>query len=218
MDAKEIKYARLRDEMVRRQVEARGISDPRVLEVMRQVPRHRFVSEALMDRAYGDFPLPIGEKQTISQPFIVAEMTQALSLTGSERVLELGTGSGYQAAVLSRLVYRVYTIERIHTLYARARRAFDDLRYFNIVSRFSDGTTGWPEEGPFDAIIVTAGGPEVPVHLTDQLTDGGRLVMPVGGVDTQDLLRITRAGDELIKENMGKCRFVPLIGEHGWKE
>lgn len=218
MNGQEIRYTRQREEMVRRQVEGRGISDPRVLEVMCQVPRHLFVSEALRERAYGDFPLPIGEKQTISQPFIVAEMTQALGLTGTERVLELGTGSGYQAAILSRLVYRVYTIERIHTLFMRARKVFDELRYFNIVPRFSDGTTGWPEEGPYDAIIVTAGAPEIPMHLTEQLADGGRLVMPVGGADTQDLLRITRVGDELVKENMGKCRFVPLIGEFGWKE
>ncbi|VFQ44097.1 protein-L-isoaspartate(D-aspartate) O-methyltransferase [Desulfoluna butyratoxydans] len=218
MDVLERKYARQREEMVKRQIAGRGISDPRVLKVMGEVPRHLFVSEALMDRAYGDFPLPIGERQTISQPFIVSEMTQALGLSPDDRVLELGTGSGYQAAILSRLVYRVYTIERIHTLYMRARKVFDTLRYFNIVPRFSDGTTGWPEEAPFDAIIVTAGAPEIPTHLTDQLADGGRLVMPVGGADTQDLLRITRAGNELVHENMGKCRFVPLIGEFGWKE
>jgi protein-L-isoaspartate(D-aspartate) O-methyltransferase len=218
MDVMERKFARQREEMVRRQVAGRGINDPRVLKVMGEVPRHLFVSEALMDRAYGDFPLPIGEKQTISQPFIVAEMTQALSLTGEERVLELGTGSGYQAAILSRLVYRVYTIERIHTLYMRARKVFDALRYFNIVPRFSDGTTGWPDEAPFDAIIVTAGAPDIPPHLTDQLADGGRLVMPVGGADTQDLLRVTKVGETLVRENMGKCRFVPLIGEYGWKE
>ena len=218
MDVMERKYTRQREEMVRRQIAGRGISDSRVLKVMGDVPRHLFVSEALMDRSYGDFPLPIGEKQTISQPFIVSEMTQALALTGDERVLELGTGSGYQAAVLSRLVYRVYTIERIHTLYMRARKVLEALRYFNIVHRFSDGTTGWPDEAPFDAIIVTAGAPSIPEHLTDQLADGGRLVMPVGGADTQDLMRITRVGDKLVHENMGKCRFVPLIGEHGWKE
>ena len=157
MDTMEKKYAWQREEMVRRQIAGRGISDPRLLKVMGVVPRHLFVSEALMDRSYGDFPLPIGEKQTISQPFIVSEMTQALALTGNERVLELGTGSGYQAAVLSRLVYRVYTIERIHTLYMKARKVFDRLHYFNIVPRFSDGTTGWPDEAPFDAILVTAG-------------------------------------------------------------
>ena len=218
MDVMERKYARQREEMVRRQIAGRGVQDLRVLKVMGEVPRHLFVSEALMDRAYGDSPLPIGEKQTISQPFIVAEMTQALSLTGEERVLELGTGSGYQAAILSRLVYRVYTIERIHTLYMRARKVFDALRYFNIVPRFSDGTTGWPDEAPFDAIIVTAGAPDIPEHLTDQLADGGRLVMPVGGADTQDLLRVTKVGETLVRENMGKCRFVPLIGEYGWKE
>ena len=218
MDTMEKKYAWQREEMVRRQIAGRGISDPRLLKVMGEVPRHLFVSEALMDRSYGDFPLPIGEKQTISQPFIVSEMTQALSLTGKERVLELGTGSGYQAAILSRLAYRVYTIERIHTLYMRARKVFDRLHYFNIVPRFSDGTTGWIDEAPFDAILVTAGAPAIPPHLTDQLADGGRLVMPVGGADTQDLICITRLGEKLIRENMGKCRFVPLIGEYGWKE
>ena len=147
-----MKYDRLRQDMVEKQIEARGITDVRVLDAMRQVPRHLFVSEALMDQAYSDFPLPIGEQQTISQPYIVAEMTQALHLTPDDRVLEIGTGSGYQAAILSKIVYRVYSVERIHSLYVRTRKLFDRLGYHNIVTRYSDGTTGWKDQGPFDAI------------------------------------------------------------------
>ncbi|MDX9818685.1 MAG: protein-L-isoaspartate(D-aspartate) O-methyltransferase, partial [Desulfococcus multivorans] len=161
------KYLRRREEMVKRQIEARGVSDPRVLDAMRRVPRHLFVSEALEDQAYGDFPLPIGDGQTISQPYIVAEMTQALKVGEKDRVLEIGTGSGYQAAVLAQIVYRVYTIERIHALYIKTRRLYDNLKYHNIVTRYADGTSGWREESPFDAIIVTAGAPIVPQPLSD---------------------------------------------------
>jgi len=202
--------------MVEKQIIARGVSDPLVIQAMIQVPRHLFVSEALVDSAYGDFPLPIGEGQTISQPFIIAEMTQSLTLTGQERVLEIGTGSGYQAAVLSRIVYRVYTIERNNTLYLRTRKLFDRLKYHNIVTRYSDGTTGWKAESPFDAIIVTAGGNRIPEPLVNQLIEGGRLVMPVGGLHSQELLRIEKTSTGIKTVNLGGCRFVKLIGEYGW--
>jgi protein-L-isoaspartate(D-aspartate) O-methyltransferase len=214
----ELKYERLRDEMVRRQIEARGVTDPATLSALRKVPRHLFVSEALMDQAYGDHPLPIGEQQTISQPFIVAEMTQALSLTCDDRVLEIGTGSGYQAAILAQIVYKVYTIERLHSLYIHARRLFDQLRYHNIITRYSDGTTGWKEEAPFDGIIVTAGAPRIPEALVAQLAPGGRMVVPVGDQHTQELVRITRDPDgDIHQKNLGGCRFVKLVGEHGWR-
>ena len=203
--------------MVERQIIARGISDTRVINAMLQVPRHLFVSEALADSAYGDFPLPIGEGQTISQPYMIAEMTQNLGLSGRERVLEIGTGSGYQAAVLSRLVYRVYTIERNNVLYLHTRKLFDRLKFHNIVTRYSDGTQGWAAEAPFDAIIVTAGGQQVPPPLIDQLAVGGKLVIPVGGQFSQELLKITKTEQGIHTENLGGCRFVKLIGEHGWQ-
>jgi protein-L-isoaspartate(D-aspartate) O-methyltransferase len=212
-----MKYDRLRHEMVEKQIAARGISDEQVLAAMHAVPRHLFVSEALMDQAYSDFPLPIGEQQTISQPFIVAEMTQALQLTPEDRVLEIGTGSGYQAAVLAHIAYRVYTIERIHSLYLKTRRLFDKLSYHNIVTRYSDGTTGWKEESPFDAIIVTAGAPEIPAMLINQLALGGRMVIPVGNQHSQDLIRLVREQNGVNQTNLGGCRFVKLVGEHGWR-
>ncbi len=213
-----MKYQRLRREMVKRQLEARGITDPKVLAAMGSVPRHLFVSEALMDQAYGDFPLPIGEQQTISQPYIVAEMTQALQLNEDDRVLEIGTGSGYQAAVLAQIAYRVYTMERIYALYVRARRLFDQLKYYNIVTRYSDGTTGWKDESPFDAIIVTAGAPKIPVALVNQLAIGGRMVIPVGDQHTQDLIKLVRDKDGIHQTSLGGCRFVKLVGEDGWRE
>lgn len=212
------KFERKRLEMVDKQIEARGIHDPNVLFAMRKVPRHLFVSEALMDQAYGDFPLPIGDQQTISQPYIVAEMTQALQLNNEDRVLEIGTGSGYQAAVLAEIVFRVYSIERLHSLFMKTRRLFDKLRYYNIVTRYSDGTTGWQDESPFDAIIVTAGAPSVPQMLVDQLAIGGRMVVPVGNNYSQDLIRITKDERGVHEKNLGGCRFVKLVGEHGWKE
>ena len=213
-----MKYQRLRNEMVTKQIIARGISDSRVLSALRTVPRHLFVSEAMMDQAYGDFPLPIGEQQTISQPYIVAEMTQALQLTPEDRVLEIGTGSGYQAAILAHIAFRVYTVERIYSLYIRTRKLFDQLRYHNIVTRYSDGTTGWKEESPFDAIIVTAGAPEIPAVLVNQLAMGGRMVIPVGDRHSQDLIKLMRDQDGIHHTNLGGCRFVKLIGEHGWRE
>jgi len=213
-----MKFDRLRQDMVEKQIEARGIRDANVLAAMRKVPRHLFVSEALMDQAYNDFPLPIGEQQTISQPYIVAEMTQALQLGPDDRVLEIGTGSGYQAAILAQIAFRVYTIERIHLLYLKARKLFDQMGYHNIVMRYSDGTTGWRDESPFDAIIVTAGAPEIPEVLVNQLAVGGRLVIPVGNQYAQELIRLVRNEKGVQQTNLGGCRFVKLVGEHGWSE
>jgi protein-L-isoaspartate(D-aspartate) O-methyltransferase len=218
MKKEAIKYERQREEMVRHQIEARGIKDPIVLSAFRSVPRHLFVSEALRDQAYGDYPLPIGEQQTISQPYIVAEMTQALELRKDDRVLEIGTGSGYQAAILAEVVYRVYTIERIRSLYIQARKLLDKLHYHNIVMRCSDGTAGWKDESPFDAIIVTAGAPHVPEKLLEQLAEGGRMVVPVGNQHSQDLIKVVKDKKGIHKSNLGGCRFVKLIGEQGWKE
>lgn len=218
MDREAIKYERQREDMVNHQLKPRGIIDPHVLEALRTVPRHLFVSEALRDQAYGDYPLPIGEQQTISQPYIVAEMTQALELGKDDRVLEIGTGSGYQAAILAEIVYRVYTIERIRALYIQARKLIDRLNYHNIIMRCSDGTTGWQDESPFDAIMVTAGAPEVPEKLVDQLATGGRMIVPVGNQHSQDLIKITKDKDGIHRSNLGGCRFVKLIGAQGWKE
>jgi len=213
-----MRYERQREEMVIRQIEARGITDPKVLAALRNVPRHLFVNEALRDQSYGDFPLPIGEQQTISQPYIVAEMTQALQLTEDDRVLEIGTGSGYQAAILAEIAFRVYTVERIHSLFTKARKLFDTLRYHNIVTRYSDGTTGWKDESPFDAIIVTAGAPRIPGSLLSQLAPGGRMVIPVGNQYSQDLTRLYKDENGIHETCLGKCRFVKLIGEDGWEE
>ena len=185
---------------------------------MRKVPRHLFVSEALRDQAYGDFPLPIGEQQTISQPYIVAEMTQALQLNKNDRVLEIGTGSGYQAAILAEIVFRVYTMERIQSLLINARKLFDQLGYYNIVTRYSDGTAGWKDESPFDAIIVTAGAPQIPESLVRQLAMGGRMVLPVGNRYSQELVKLYRDKQGIRQTNLGGCRFVKLVGEYGWKE
>lgn len=204
--------------MVRKQLEARGITDPKVLEAFRKVPRHLFVSEALADQAYGDFPLPIGEQQTISQPYIVAEMTQALALDKDDRVLEIGTGSGYQAAILARIVHRVYTMERIHPLLIKARKLFDALKIHNIVTRYSDGTLGWESESPFDAIVVTAGSPRIPEALVRQLVQGGRMIIPVGDRYSQELTKILRDERGVHQTYMGGCRFVKLVGADGWRE
>lgn len=210
-------FRRKREAMVRDQLSARGIRNRLVLSAMEKVPRHLFVGEALQEQAYDDHALPIGLQQTISQPWIVGQMTQALSPSATDRILEIGTGSGYQAAVLAEIVSKVYTIERIPELYRRTRALFDRLRCHRIVTRYSDGTTGWKDEAPFDGIIVTAGGPELPEILLDQLTEGGRLVIPIGTEDLQELVRVTRRGDIFEKENLGPCRFVKLVGAHGWK-
>ena len=218
MKQNEYKFSRQREDMVTAQIKRRGITDRHVLDAMGKVPRHLFVSEALRDQAYGDFPLPIGEQQTISQPYIVAEMTQALQLNKNDRVLEIGTGSGYQAAILSEIVYKVYTIERIRPLYLKARKIFDFLKYHNIVTRYCDGTTGWEEEGPFDAIIVTAGAPEMPLILINQLAIGGRMIAPVGDRYSQELIKIYRDEKGIKQSYLGGCRFVKLVGEHGWRD
>jgi protein-L-isoaspartate(D-aspartate) O-methyltransferase len=210
------RYTTIRERMVVEQLVPRGVKDDRVLAAMREVPRHYFVDDALRSRAYGDFPLPIASGQTISQPYIVACMTEALNLSGHETVLEIGTGSGYQAAVLSRLCTKVYTIERIHALLAGARRVFDQLNYFNISSKMDDGTMGWPEHGPYDAIIVTAGGPEVPEPLVEQLAEGGKLIIPVGDQHIQDLQLVEKIDDEIKINHLEKVRFVDLVGEYGW--
>ncbi len=204
------------ERMVEEQLIPRGISDPAVLASMRKVPRHEFVEDAMRARAYGDHPLPIGSSQTISQPYIVALMTQALALTGSGKVLEIGTGSGYQAAVLSSLCERVYTIERIDSLLVRARKVFDRLRYYNITSRIDDGTIGWQDEAPFTGILVTAGGPSIPPPLVEQLADPGRMIIPVGNRDIQELQLLEKKDGEISIKTIEQVRFVNLIGSHGW--
>ena len=205
-----------RERMIKEQLVARGITDQRILEAMRTVPRHLFVEDAFQAHAYGDFPLPIGSGQTISQPYIVALMSLTLQLTGTEKVLEIGTGSGYHAAILSRLCQKVYTVERIDGLVGRARKVFDRLRYHNIISRIDDGTVGWPSEAPFDRIIVTAGGPRIPEPLIAQLADPGRLIMPVGGQDVQELQVVDKREGSITVTTIEQVRFVDLIGAHGW--
>jgi protein-L-isoaspartate(D-aspartate) O-methyltransferase len=215
-----VKYNKMRIKMVNSQLRSRGISDERVLEAMEKIPRHIFVDEGLQDQAYADNPLPIGERQTISQPYIVALMTEALDLKGNEKILEIGTGSGYQAAILAELADRVFSIERIASLADRARKILESLNYYNVLIRVGDGTYGWREESPFDAIIVTAGAPEVPGILLEQLAIGGRLVIPAGDRYSQTLLRITRLSENIEDTeitDLGGCRFVNLIGNHGWK-
>ena len=204
--------------MVEEQLRRRGISDLRVLEAMAKVPRHLFVPGNYQSAAYDDRPLPIGEGQTISQPYMVAVMTQSLDLKGEERVLEIGTGSGYQAAILAELSKKVFTIERIPLLIEKARKGLRELGYTNISYRTGDGSKGWPEEGPFDGIIVTAGAPDTPQTLKSQLAEGGRLVIPTGPRYTQTLYRVTRKGEHFIEEEITGCVFVPLVGDFGWKE
>ncbi|MBI5286360.1 MAG: protein-L-isoaspartate(D-aspartate) O-methyltransferase [Deltaproteobacteria bacterium] len=204
--------------MVETQLIPRGIKDKRVLDAMRTVPRHLFVEEALQDQAYNDYPLPIGERQTISQPYMVALMTEALELKGNEKVLEVGTGSGYQAAILSLLAEKIYSIERISSLAARARKVLDSLFCSNVVIKIGDGTLGWKEEAPFDGIIVTAATPSVPESLLEQLAVGGRMVIPVGGIFSQILMKIIKTKEGITRLDLGGCRFVKLVGRYGWKE
>ena len=213
-------YHLARQQMVERQLKARGIKHQGVLQAMARVPRHLFVEESLAARAYGDHPLPIGEHQTISQPYIVAQMTQALDLTGPETVLEIGTGSGYQTAVLAELCSRVYTVERIRSLMTKSRNLLEELGCRNILFKVGDGTSGWADYAPFDGIIVTAGGPEIPKPLLEQLKPGGRLVIPIGPTrQTQSLIKVIKEKDgRLTRINLGECRFVDLIGLHGWSE
>lgn len=211
-------YEKSRNRMVREQLTPRGINNQTVLAAMQQVPRHLFVEDALQLRAYGDFPLPIGEGQTISQPYIVALMTQLLELTGQETVLEIGTGCGYQSAVLATICKKVYTVERIKSLYSKARRTFDRLHYLNILCKIDDGTKGWAQYAPYDAIIVTAAGPIIPEPLLKQLADPGVMVMPVGDDQTgQTLTVITKKNKEIDSRAVESVRFVKLIGSHGWQ-
>lgn len=207
-----------RERMVEKDICPRGIKDQRVLDALLKVPRHLFVGDAHRMSAYEDHPLSIGEGQTISQPYIVALMTEALKLTGSETVLEIGTGSGYQTTILAELAARVYSIERIPSLTGRARKVMDSLGYKNVLVKLSDGTLGWDEYAPYDRILVTAGAPSVPEPLIDQLAPGGILVIPVGSNSLQELVRVTKDEDGSIKEDrLGSCVFVRLVGKHGWE-
>ncbi|HDZ24058.1 MAG TPA: protein-L-isoaspartate(D-aspartate) O-methyltransferase [Desulfobacteraceae bacterium] len=214
----EADFSLARERMVKTQLIPRGIKDPDVLEAMKSVPRHLFVEEALWGEAYNDHPLPIGEKQTISQPYIVALMTEALELSGNEKTLEIGTGSGYQTAILAQLSRKVYSVERIRPLMTAARKTLAELGYANILFKAFDGTLGWEEHAPYDAIIVAAGAPKIPEPLLEQLALGGRLVIPVGNRFSQELIRVTRKEKEVFtRKEFGGCRFVDLIGIHGWK-
>ncbi|MBN2458868.1 protein-L-isoaspartate(D-aspartate) O-methyltransferase [Candidatus Woesearchaeota archaeon] len=207
-------YSKLREDMVKHQIESRGVSDKRVLKAMREVPRELFVPEGLVVEAYNDHPLPIGHGQTISQPYIVAEMTELLELKGSEKVLEIGTGSGYQAAILSKLAKKVITLERIEGLAKKTRVLLKKHGYNNVTVIHGDGTKGYGKEAPYDAIIVTAAADKIPKALIEQLAEGGRLVAPVGKGYGQELLRIIkREGDKLDTEEHGGVIFVPLIGD-----
>jgi len=202
--------------MVRRQIAARGVRAPRVLAAMVRVPRHRFVPHSLARMAYDDGPLPVGSGQTISQPFIVALMTEALGLARAARVLEVGTGSGYQTAILAELVREVHTIERLPDLAAAARETLDALGYGSIRFKLGDGSLGWPDEAPFDAILVTAAAPDVPSALLGQLAEGGRLVAPVGDPAEQELVVLTRGEGRFAAQRLGPVRFVPLVGAQGF--
>jgi protein-L-isoaspartate(D-aspartate) O-methyltransferase len=213
-----IDFEKERSRMVEEQLAYRGIRDPRVLAVMGRVPRHEFMPEALRTQAYGDHAMPIGEGQTISQPYMVALMTELLALKGDERVLEIGTGSGYQAAILAELCQKVFTVERVKTLADKARATLDRLGYTNVAMKVFDGTYGWKEMAPFDAIIVTAAAPKVPDALLEQLKEGGRLVIPVGERYSQVLLRVAKSASGVTTTTSVPCMFVPLIGNHGWKE
>jgi len=210
-------YFAARMDMVERQLKRRGIRDPLILKAMGEVPRHDFVPPEARNNAYYDGPLQIGCAQTISQPYMVAVMTEALMLKGGEEVLEIGTGSGYQAAILAEICGEVYSVERHAFLAERAHKTLKNLNYRNIHVSVGDGTLGLAGKAPFDGIIVTAGAPHVPEHLKMQLAEGGRLVIPVGGQGMQSLLRITRKGDEYKQEDLLGCVFVPLIGVEGWR-
>lgn len=202
--------------MVRTQLEHWGIRDRRVLEVMGALARERFVPANERTSAYYDGALPIGEDQTISQPYVVAHMTELLALRGDEKVLEVGTGSGYQTAVLARLAAQVYTIERIASLAQRAAALLAEMSIDNVQYRVDDGSLGWPEHAPYDAILVTCAAPQLPAPLLEQLADGGRMVTPVGPRGYQDLVRVVRTGDAFDEERLSPVAFVPLIGKYGW--
>ena len=202
--------------MVDEQLERRGITDERVLATMRRVPRHLFVDEALRDRAYGDHPLPIGEQQTISQPYIVGLMTSLLALEGGEKVLDVGTGSGYQTTVLAALARRVCSIERLPALAARARGIIEGLGITNVWIRVGNGALGWPDEAPFDRILVAAGGPTVPPPLFQQLASGGRMVLPIGDATNQTLTLVENVNGQMKTTSYGDCSFVKLVGKYAW--
>jgi len=212
----EAEYRKERLNMVNRQLRERGITDQRVLKVMEEVPRHKFVPKEYRSMAYQDTPLPIGEGQTISQPYMVAIMAQSLKLQGHEKVLEIGTGSGYQSAVLSRLAREVYTIERLPTLALMARETLKELGYDNVRVIIANGTLGYPQEAPFSAILVTAGAPRIPGPLIDQLEEGGKLVIPIGDQINQILTLVTKIGGKTVQQEIVGCMFVPLIGQEGW--
>jgi protein-L-isoaspartate(D-aspartate) O-methyltransferase len=216
--SKEDSLSHKRRLMVTEQLEERGIRDKRLLEVMNKVERHLFVPEEFKNEAYEDYPLPIGRGQTISQPYVVAAMTEALELKGDEKVLEIGTGSGYQAAILAELTREVCTIERDEVLFERAKKILKKLGYKNIKFRMGDGTLGWPEEAPFDRIIVTAAAPEIPPPFRDQLKEGGIMVIPVGERFGQILLKVKKRGDAFDIEELFECAFVPLLGAYGFRE
>lgn len=204
--------------MVDRYVAARGVKDERVLQAMREVPRHKFVPQVVAAKSYGPGALPIGSKQTISQPYIVARMIELLELTGKEKVLEVGTGTGYQAVVLSKLCAKVFTIERINELALKAAEMFRELKVNNASVKVFDGTYGWTDQAPFDRIIVAAAAPEVPEPLVQQLTRGGRMIIPVGPAGNQRLARVIRVGTGVRIEDCGSAEFVPLVGRFGWRE
>lgn len=218
MSPKTTDLAVARRRMVEQQLRARGIHDRHVLRIMEAIPRHLFVDDTLVARAYSDHALPIGEDQTISQPYMVALMTQALDLTGEEKVLEIGTGTGYQTAILAELADRVFTIERIPSIAAAAKERLDSMGYTNIVSRCADGTLGWREMGPFDRVLVTAGAPKIPGFLEEQLVPGGVAVVPVGVRENQSLVKLTRTPEGLTQRILCGCTFVPLIGREGWAD
>jgi len=212
------KLAALRANMIEHQLRRRGIKDPRVLDVMGALPREQFVPQSAWNEAYADRPLPIGQGQTISQPYMVAIMSEAMSLQGHEKVLEIGTGSGYQTAILAHLADKIFTVERVRELGRKAEARFAEMGYTNILVRIADGTHGWTEEAPYDAILVTAGAPEAPKTYLDQLKVGGRLVIPIGSRGVQTLCCFTKERKQIVKDNYGQCVFVPLIGHYGWQD
>lgn len=211
-------YEVSRRKMVEEQLVARGISDPKVLEVMGRLPRHLFVDPGLASQAYEDHPLNIGSRQTISQPYMVALMTSLLELRGGERVMEIGTGSGYQTAVLAELCRGVWTVERVAPLSNRARKNLYAMATVNVHLRIGDGTLGWPEEAPFDGILVTAASREIPPPYREQLAEGGRIVIPLGDAVDQVLVRVVKTAGRFHQEEITGCRFVKLVGQYGWRE
>jgi len=212
----ENKYIQARENMVKGQLVSRGIKNPKVIQAFKSVPRHKFVEEALWVQAYQDGSLPIGKGQTVSQPYTVALMIEALDLPPNAKVLEIGTGTGYQASILSRVAKEVYSIERIPSLITTARRIIGNLGYRNIELRVGDGTLGWAEHAPYDGIIVAAGSPGVPQELVNQLTENGRLIIPIGNQDSQALKLIYKENGKVVVSDLGNCRFVKLVGEYGW--